>query len=182
VADYMSTPDSRQGQPRTNKRQCGIQPAHQSLITDVFIPLPDHFECATASSPLSKHRLQGRIRFKPIWDRYQVPPSPLYDPSPNQLHAGEREELPVVPAWLDKGHQRDRLRFHGDRLARIMLLLRESERDVGVCRRLAGGMPDRRAATAITAAMRNACSVAHLYRLADRDVHVLHEHEVSVLA
>ena len=31
-----STPDPRQGQPRTNKRKCGIQPAHQSLITDVF--------------------------------------------------------------------------------------------------------------------------------------------------
>jgi Uracil phosphoribosyltransferase len=35
-----STPDPRQGQPRTNKRQCGIQPAHQSLITDVFRSRP----------------------------------------------------------------------------------------------------------------------------------------------
>src|SRR6266404_8473 len=33
-------PDLRQGQPRTNKRQCGIQPAHQSLITDVFRSRP----------------------------------------------------------------------------------------------------------------------------------------------
>ena len=35
-----STPDPRQGQPRTNKRKCGIQPAHQSLITDVFRSRP----------------------------------------------------------------------------------------------------------------------------------------------
>lgn len=25
-----------QGQPQTKKRKCGIQPAHQSLFTDVF--------------------------------------------------------------------------------------------------------------------------------------------------
>src|SRR6202166_5084720 len=31
-----STPDARPGQPQTKKRKCGIQPAHQSLITDVF--------------------------------------------------------------------------------------------------------------------------------------------------
>jgi hypothetical protein len=31
-----STPDSRPGQPQTKKRKCGIQPAHQSLFTDVF--------------------------------------------------------------------------------------------------------------------------------------------------
>jgi CRP-like cAMP-binding protein len=35
-----------------------------------LIPLPDHFECATASLPLSKYRCQARIRFKPIRDRY----------------------------------------------------------------------------------------------------------------
>ena len=33
---HRSTPASRPRQPRTNKRTCGIQPAHQSLITDVF--------------------------------------------------------------------------------------------------------------------------------------------------
>ncbi len=33
-----STPDSRPGQPQTKKRKCGIQPAHQSLFTDVFGP------------------------------------------------------------------------------------------------------------------------------------------------
>ena len=31
-----STPDARPGQPQTKKRKCGIQPAHQSLLTDVF--------------------------------------------------------------------------------------------------------------------------------------------------
>jgi hypothetical protein len=31
-----STPDARPGQPQTKKRKCGIQPAHQSLFTDVF--------------------------------------------------------------------------------------------------------------------------------------------------
>ena len=31
-----STPDVRPGQPQTKKRKCGIQPAHQSLFTDVF--------------------------------------------------------------------------------------------------------------------------------------------------
>jgi hypothetical protein len=36
VVDHMIDPDTRQGQPRTNKRQCGIQSAYQSLITDVF--------------------------------------------------------------------------------------------------------------------------------------------------
>ena len=35
---WRSTPASRPRQPRTNKRTCGIQPAHQSLITDVFGP------------------------------------------------------------------------------------------------------------------------------------------------
>ena len=35
-----STPVFRQGQPRTNKRKCGIQPANQSLITDVFRSRP----------------------------------------------------------------------------------------------------------------------------------------------
>src|SRR5262245_44681460 len=31
-----STPDVRSGPPQTKKRKCGIQPAHQSLFTDVF--------------------------------------------------------------------------------------------------------------------------------------------------
>src|SRR6478609_3434058 len=35
-----SMPAFRQGQPRTNKRKCGIQPANQSLITDVFRSCP----------------------------------------------------------------------------------------------------------------------------------------------
>ena len=35
-----STPASRPRKPRTNKRTCGIQPAHQSLITDVFRSRP----------------------------------------------------------------------------------------------------------------------------------------------
>ena len=33
-----STPATRPRQPRTNKRTCGIEPAHQSLIIDVFGP------------------------------------------------------------------------------------------------------------------------------------------------
>jgi hypothetical protein len=32
------TPDLRQGTPRTYNRNCGSQPAHQSLITDVYSP------------------------------------------------------------------------------------------------------------------------------------------------
>jgi len=35
-----STPVFRQGQPRTKKRKCGIQPANQSLTTDVFRSRP----------------------------------------------------------------------------------------------------------------------------------------------
>ena len=35
-----STPDLRPGQPQTKKRKCGIQPAHQSLLTDVFRSRP----------------------------------------------------------------------------------------------------------------------------------------------
>ena len=36
----MPTPAVRQGQPRTHTRECGSQPAHQSLITDVLqVPL-----------------------------------------------------------------------------------------------------------------------------------------------
>ena len=35
TAVWVPTPASRPRQPRTNKRTCGIQPAHQSLITDV---------------------------------------------------------------------------------------------------------------------------------------------------
>ena len=33
-------PTFRPGQPQTNKRKCGIQPAHQSLLTDVFRSRP----------------------------------------------------------------------------------------------------------------------------------------------
>src|SRR5215471_8779555 len=33
-------PETRPGQPQTNKRKCGIQPAHQSLFTDVFRSRP----------------------------------------------------------------------------------------------------------------------------------------------
>jgi len=40
VADPCSTPAFRPGQPQTNKRKCGIQPAHQSLFTDVFRSRP----------------------------------------------------------------------------------------------------------------------------------------------
>ena len=74
MADTWSTPDSRQGQPRTNKRQWGIQPAHQSLITDVF-----------RSRPLlcTIHHL---INFTLV----------------------SVENVPVVLAVLDKGHQSKR--------------------------------------------------------------------------
>jgi hypothetical protein len=67
-------PDPRQGQPRTNKRKCGIQPAHQSLITDVF-----------RSRPLlcTIHHL---INFT----------------------LASVENVPVVRAVLDRGHQNDR--------------------------------------------------------------------------
>src|SRR6266436_3911582 len=78
-------PDPRQGQPRTNKRQCGIQPAHQSLITDVF-----------RSRPLlcTIHRL---INFTLV----------------------SVENVPVVPAVLDKGHQSKRTRRAGGRRFRV---------------------------------------------------------------
>src|SRR5215467_4792791 len=33
-------PETRPGQPQTNKRKCGTQPAHQSLFTDVFRSRP----------------------------------------------------------------------------------------------------------------------------------------------
>jgi hypothetical protein len=67
-------PDPRQGQPRTNERKCGIQPAHQSLITDVF-----------RSRPLlcTIHHL---INFT----------------------LASVENVPVVRAVLDRGHQNDR--------------------------------------------------------------------------
>jgi hypothetical protein len=32
---------------------------HHGRTGRLLIPLPDHFECATASSPLSKHRSPG---------------------------------------------------------------------------------------------------------------------------
>jgi hypothetical protein len=82
VADTWSTPDSRQGQPRTNKRQCGIQPAHQSLITDVFRSRP--LLCT----------IHPKINFT----------------------LASVKNVSVVPAVLDKGHQRDRLRFRGERI------------------------------------------------------------------
>ena len=44
-----STPAFRQGLPRTNKRKCGIQPANQSLITDVFRSRP--LLCTIHSNP-----------------------------------------------------------------------------------------------------------------------------------
>jgi len=61
-------------QPRTNKRQCGIQPAHQSLITDVF-----------RSRPLTIHHLINST-------------------------LASVENVPVVLAVLDKGHQSKRTR------------------------------------------------------------------------
>src|ERR1700674_4485594 len=69
-------PDPRQGQPRTNKRQSGIQPAHQSLITDVF-----------RSRPLlcTIHLINFTL--------------------------ASVENVPVVPAVLDKGHQSKRTRW-----------------------------------------------------------------------
>ena len=82
-------PDPRQGQPRTNERKCGIQPAHQSLITDVF-----------RSRPLlcTIHHL---INFT----------------------LASVENVPVVRAVLDRGHQNDRTlrltggwRLHGAKL------------------------------------------------------------------
>ena len=40
MADHIIDARPQTGQPRTNKRQCRIQPAHQSLINDVFRSRP----------------------------------------------------------------------------------------------------------------------------------------------
>ena len=64
----------QKGQPRTNKRQCGNQPAHQSLITDVFRSCP--LLCTIHHS----------INFT----------------------LARVENVPAVPAVLDKGHQNKR--------------------------------------------------------------------------
>jgi hypothetical protein len=46
-----------QGQRKVCRRQIEIVFFGRAIIG--LIPLPDHFECATASSPLSKHRSPG---------------------------------------------------------------------------------------------------------------------------
>ncbi len=46
-----------QGQRKACRRQIEIVFFGRAIIG--LIPLPDHFECATASSPLSKHRSPG---------------------------------------------------------------------------------------------------------------------------
>jgi Transposase, Mutator family len=70
--------------------------------------------------------------------RLQVPPSPLHDPSSNQLHAGERGERPVVRAVLDRGHQNNPLER----------LLREIRRRT----RVVGAFPDGQSALNLAAA------------------------------
>jgi hypothetical protein len=40
VAGFVPTPAVRKGRPQTHNRYCGIQPAHQSLFTDVLQVLP----------------------------------------------------------------------------------------------------------------------------------------------
>jgi hypothetical protein len=54
-----STPVFRQGQPRTNKRKCGIQPANQSLITDVFRSRP-HLCTIHSRHPPASMAARGR--------------------------------------------------------------------------------------------------------------------------
>src|SRR5713101_7781904 len=78
----VSNPRIRQGQPRTNKWQCGIQPAHQSLITDVFTSRP--LLCTI-------HHLI--------------------------IRAVRAENVPVVPAVLDKGHKSKQTRRGGTNAA-----------------------------------------------------------------
>jgi hypothetical protein len=73
VADHIIDARPQTGQPRTNKRQCGNQPAHQSLITDVFRSCP--LLCT----------IYHLINFT----------------------LARVENVPVVPAVLDKGHQRE---------------------------------------------------------------------------
>jgi hypothetical protein len=82
---FAALPDLRQGQPRTNKRQCGIQPAHQSLITDVFRSRP--LLCTI------HHLINSTL--------------------------ASVENVPVVPAVLDKGHQSKRTRRVGGRRFRV---------------------------------------------------------------
>jgi hypothetical protein len=72
VADHLiRRPMLDRDSPRRTNGNAGNQPAHQSLLTDVF----------------------------------QVPPSLLHDPSPNQLHAGARGERIPARILLDLGHQ-----------------------------------------------------------------------------
>jgi hypothetical protein len=55
----LPMPAVRQGTPRTHIRNCGNQPAYQSLITDVYksCPLP----CAFTSSATRKQRAEKRV-------------------------------------------------------------------------------------------------------------------------
>src|SRR5215472_17069268 len=72
------------GTARTNKRQCGIQPAHQSLITDVF-------------------------GFRPLL-------CTIHHLSNCTL--ARVENVAVVPAVLDKGHQSERTNIAPDRMVK----------------------------------------------------------------
>ncbi|SDJ53174.1 hypothetical protein SAMN05444171_1485 [Bradyrhizobium lablabi] len=54
-----SMPAFRQGQPRTNKRKCGTQPANQSLITDVFRSRP-HPCTIYRPDPQARMAVRGR--------------------------------------------------------------------------------------------------------------------------
>ena len=93
-----STPDARPGQPQTKKRKCGIQPAHQSLFTDVFgsrLLLCTNHQCKNFTmSPREDGRTVRRVldwghqngMVRPNW---AVAPCPVYPcERPDSGHSG----------------------------------------------------------------------------------------------
>src|SRR3546814_17966959 len=78
VAGLMPTPAVRSGQPRTHSRECGRQPAHQSLITDVLqVPPP----------PVCVHPTSAALRS----GRSRTP-----DPLTTDIRALSAPHLPII--------------------------------------------------------------------------------------
>jgi hypothetical protein len=77
-----------------------------------FLRGRSHDRCPTSDRTAPDEQTAMRYPTRASFDhrRLQVLPSPLHDPSLNQLHAGARGERPGRARTLDKGHQRKRTR------------------------------------------------------------------------
>jgi hypothetical protein len=93
-----SMPAFRQGQPRTNKRKCGTQPANQSLITDVFRSRP-HPCTIYRPDPQARMAVRGRSIARSALDKgHQSPMAHFGTADVAQRMSDHRTEADIVRA------------------------------------------------------------------------------------